>query len=134
MSRRAQAEGGDINVRSAPQMAEYSAAADLIASRGSKDVLDWGSGRGHMTQLLRERGLRVTAFDYDSAADGISVRQELPPFETEVVTSSDPVKLPFADGSFDAILSMGVLEHVQDPDASLQELRRTLTGGGRSTA
>ena len=31
---------------------------------------------------------------------------------------------------FDAVLSCGVLEHVEDPDASLDEIRRVLQPGG----
>jgi SAM-dependent methyltransferase len=44
--------------------------------------------------------------------------------------SPDPVRLPFASGSFGAVLGCGVLEHVQDPDGSLDEIRRVLRSGG----
>jgi SAM-dependent methyltransferase len=47
-----------------------------------------------------------------------------------VSLSPDPRLLPFDDETFDAVLSCGVLEHVEDPDASLDEIRRVLTPGG----
>jgi ubiquinone/menaquinone biosynthesis C-methylase UbiE len=84
-----------------------------------------------MTNLLRERGIRVTAFDYDNSisADGVYRRDHYP--EIEMHLTSDPVALPFGDRSFDAVLSCGVLEHVAHPDASLDEIRRVLSPAGR---
>jgi SAM-dependent methyltransferase len=38
--------------------------------------------------------------------------------------------LPFADESFDAVLSHAVFEHLARPDAALGELRRVLRSGG----
>jgi SAM-dependent methyltransferase len=39
--------------------------------------------------------------------------------------------LPFADGTFDSVLFSEVLEHLEDPDRALQEIRRVLRPGGR---
>ena len=50
--------------------------------------------------------------------------------EIEAHLSPDPVQLPFEDGGFDTVLSCGVLEHVHDPDTSLDEIRRVLAPGG----
>jgi len=38
--------------------------------------------------------------------------------------------LPFADGSFDTVLSIAVIEHVPEPDRMLDEIHRVLCGGG----
>lgn len=43
-------------------------------------------------------------------------------------------KLPFSDGSFDAILSYDVLEHVQDLETTLKESFRILKTGGKLIA
>lgn len=43
-------------------------------------------------------------------------------------------KLPFEDGSFDVVLCIQVLEHVDDPAAVVRELRRVTTPGGRVLA
>jgi 2-polyprenyl-3-methyl-5-hydroxy-6-metoxy-1,4-benzoquinol methylase len=58
-------QGSPINLESAPQMAEYRAAADRIAAAGHLEVLDWCCGYGQLSAMLRERGVRVTAMDYD---------------------------------------------------------------------
>jgi ubiquinone/menaquinone biosynthesis C-methylase UbiE len=42
----------------------------------------------------------------------------------------DVTKLPFADGSFDAIICLHVLEHVDDDISAMREFRRVLTPGG----
>lgn len=43
----------------------------------------------------------------------------------------DGRKLPFEDGSFDAVICNQVLEHVFEPDAFVREIARVLRSGGR---
>jgi ubiquinone/menaquinone biosynthesis C-methylase UbiE len=120
----------DVNLRSGPQMREYLAIADRIAREVGGEVLDWGCGFGQLSHLLRERGVAVTAFDYREGEPPHTVSLAQYPGVVAHV-SGDPVALPFADNSFEAVLSCGVLEHVQDPPGSLTELHRVLRPGGR---
>jgi len=48
--------------------------------------------------------------------------------EVDVVT--DGARLPFADATFDAVLSEAVLEHVRDPQEYCREVARVLKPGG----
>jgi ubiquinone/menaquinone biosynthesis C-methylase UbiE len=123
--------GLDVNLRSGPQMREYVAIADRIAQDRPARILDWGCGHGQVSAMLRERGMQTDSFDYAAGLDGVTKRQ-LPEYpEIEATLSPEPVKLPYEDEQFDAVLSLGVLEHVADPDGSLDELRRILKPGGR---
>ena len=121
--------GLDINLRSGPQMLEYEAIVARIAADRPGRLLDWGAGFGQVTALLRDAGVDVTAFDYQpDVEDGVHPLERYPGLEVHL--SSDPRALPFDDAAFDSVLSCGVLEHVLDPDASLDEIRRTLRPGG----
>lgn len=121
--------GGDINLRSEPQMEEYRAIVRRIQADHPASVLDWGCGYGQVTNLLNEAGLDVTAFDYQpDVGEGPRPMERYP--HLSVYLSGEPWRLPFADGAFEAVLSCGVLEHVMDPDASLDEIRRILAPGG----
>ncbi len=121
--------GGDINLRSGPQMEEYRAIVRRIRADNPASVLDWGCGYGQVTNLLDEAGLDVTAFDYQpDVGEGPRPMERYP--HLSVYLSGEPWRLPFADGAFEAVLSCGVLEHVMDPDASLEEIRRILAPGG----
>jgi SAM-dependent methyltransferase len=45
---------------------------------------------------------------------------------------ADVRELPFADGSFDAVYSMGTIEHFRDSERALAEIVRVLRPGGRA--
>jgi ubiquinone/menaquinone biosynthesis C-methylase UbiE len=128
--KRIESRGVDVNIRSGPQMREYVQIAERVAGERAGRVLDWGCGHGQITDLLRQRGVEVVAFDYRPETEAAIIR--LPHFpDVEAHVSSDPVRLPFADDEFDTVLSCGVLEHVEYPEASLKELHRVLRAGGR---
>jgi ubiquinone/menaquinone biosynthesis C-methylase UbiE len=120
--------GLDVNLQSGAQRREYVAIADRLARDRPGRLLDWGCGWGQVSALLLERGLDVTSFDWSEGAPEAEVRLERFP-EITAFRSSQPVALPYADDSFDAVLSCGVLEHVHDADASLEELKRVSRPG-----
>jgi ubiquinone/menaquinone biosynthesis C-methylase UbiE len=111
-------------------MLQYRAIVDRIAADDPGRTLDWGCGFGQVSQLLSEAGVDVVPFDYrpGRTTPGLEPLERYPGLQAHV--SPDPVALPFPDDSFDSALSCGVLEHVSDPDGSLEELRRVLRLAG----
>lgn len=88
-------------------------------------LLDWGCGYGQMTYLLKRRGFQVTAFDI-----GDPDKTTLPDIplcrELDVTFTSHPANLPFTGRCFDAVLSCGVLEHVDEFSQPGTELKSLL--------
>jgi ubiquinone/menaquinone biosynthesis C-methylase UbiE len=111
-------------------MLQYRTIVDRIARDDPGRTLDWGCGFGQVSHLLREAGVDVVPFDYrpDRTEPGLEPLERYPGLTAHV--SPDPVALPFPDDNFASALSCGVLEHVSDPDGSLDELRRVLRPGG----
>ena len=119
----------DVNLRSGAQMLEYRSIIERIRADAPRHILDWGCGYGQISDMLSRAGLNVASFDYRPGLEPGVVPLERYP-HLSVSLSPDPRLLPFDDETFDAVLSCGVLEHVEDPDASLEEIRRVLTPGG----
>lgn len=97
-----------------------------------KTVLDWGCGNGHFSYFLLRAGYQASGFAFHP----IALQRELGSlgFSFAQGSSREVVKLPYADGQFDAVVSVGVLEHVREVGGnelgSLQEIRRILKPGG----
>lgn len=94
-------------------------------------VLDWGCGNGHFSLLLETLGARVTGYSFEPPPRALAGS---PAFTFVPGDTRDPRYLPFPDASFDAAVSMGVLEHVGetggDERISLAELARVVRPGG----
>lgn len=97
-------------------------------------LLDLGAGMGGLSvALLREfgdAGLVVQATDYNpSYAQIAQLRAKRYGLDLPITVAAGEA-LPYADGLFDVVLCLDVLEHVQDVEAVLDETYRVLKPGG----
>lgn len=112
--------------------------ADLLTKWLSRpepaiQILDWGAGKGHVTHLLSELKFDVTSCDVAKTSGDSTFGQAAPIVDgtrIDVIPLRHDCLLPFDDDSFDAVVSMGVLEHVPREQESLLELHRVLRPGG----
>lgn len=96
-------------------------------------MLDWGCGKGQISYLLRKHGAILTSCDRVSGQEDSSFHQQTPILDQtgiSVDALDHDIYLPYEDSSMDGVLSVGVLEHVRDDRASLQEIYRILKPGG----
>jgi len=99
----------------------------LMALYHPRRVLDVGCAKGFMVGAFIDMGSEafgcdVSDFAISSAAPAL--RQRL--FRVDV----EKERLPFPDGDFDLVTSIQVLEHIQNHDGTLKEMRRVLRPGG----
>jgi SAM-dependent methyltransferase len=97
------------------------------AVRG-KLVLDAGMGTGRFSQVMSSWGARVIGADLSLAVE--AARENLGGRDDVLVTQADIGRLPFAPGTFDFIVSIGVLHHTPDTRAHFQALVPLLKPGG----
>lgn len=109
---------------------------DMGGQNETVSILDWGCGYGQMTWLLKRRRLEVTSFDIgpdETILPSIPLCADL-----KVIRTTHPTRLPFPSHSFGAVLSCGVLEHVDECSGivnaereSLLEINRVLRPNGQ---
>lgn len=89
-------------------------------------VLDVAGGDGYWAGAARRRGARAVSVDLSRPKMRRGRRLATPP----ALIEADALALPFADASFDRIMSICALEHFDDGDAALDEMARVLRPGG----
>jgi SAM-dependent methyltransferase len=98
-------------------------------------VLDLGSGAGTDSLIAAQMvgpGGKVTGVDMTQQMldKARAAAAQVGATNVEFV-EAEAERLPFADGSFDVVISNGVIDLIPDKDAVFSELHRVLTPGGR---
>lgn len=93
-------------------------------------LLDFGCGSGDIALRLAEFGYTVTGFDLSSHMIDQARSADIGQRVTWKTRPEGDGALPFADASFDAVVTSSVLEYVPSLDATLREFARILRPGG----
>jgi 2-polyprenyl-6-hydroxyphenyl methylase/3-demethylubiquinone-9 3-methyltransferase len=93
-------------------------------------VLDVGCGGGFTAELLASRGAIVSGIDQSHLLiEAARIHSKTKGYDIDYRDGVGE-KLPFADGSFDAVVCVDVLEHVDSVEQVVSEIARVLKPGG----
>src|SRR6185436_2287095 len=96
--------------------------------RAGSEVLELGCGAG-MLALLKRKGVTLTGVDLSEEC-AVAARRN----GYDATYSAELSRLPFPDDSFDYVISLDVIGHIEadEKDAVLAEVKRVLRPGGRT--
>ena len=112
----------------------YQLVLEYLAPVEGKRVLEIACGRGGFARLLASRGAIMFGADFSETA--LRIAQGKVPGNGErsgglALAQADAQQLPYADESFDIVISCETIEHVPDPGLALKEMARVCRAGGR---
>lgn len=93
----------------------------------NKIVLDLGCGYGRDIRLFEDKGAEV--FGIDSSELMVHEAKKVVR-NPDSVLIADALKLPFPNNKFDIIIAKHSLHYLEDLDAAIKEVARTLKSGG----
>lgn len=111
---------------------------DRLGLRPGAMFLDAGAGFGRHAFEAARQGATVFALDW-AQEEVVGTRntfgamieaREIPTATYGGALRGDATHLPFADATFDTVVTSEVLEHIQDDVAAIKELHRVLKPGG----
>jgi SAM-dependent methyltransferase len=110
------------------------AAVHVVAAAGLRDgerVLDVGCGSGNATLLAARAGAEATGLDPAERLLRVARRRAAEQGLAAGFVAGDALELPFADASFDVVVSVFAVIFVPDAGRAARELFRVLRPGGR---
>ncbi len=103
------------------------AVAAAVAARPGERVLDLAAGTGTSSAPFAAAGALVVPCDFSQGMLRVGKRRR-PRYR---FVAGDAMRLPFADGVFDAVTISFGLRNVSVPDTALREMLRVTRPGGR---
>lgn len=118
----------EMEIRKGIRREDFTRFGEVLKELKAGDsILDIGCGKGEFFEFLLNRGMHFTGIDIGKS--GIQYDREK--FPEGIFVLYDGKKLPFDDNSFDKVVSMEVLEHVDDLENFISEAKRVCKVGGK---
>ncbi|PAW79745.1 MAG: hypothetical protein B9S32_00010 [Verrucomicrobia bacterium Tous-C9LFEB] len=99
----------------------------FLSDYPAKSILDVGAGTGrgmlYLTRALPQ--LNVVGIEPSPELRSLAIQKGIP---EEKILSGVGQRLPFADNSFDCVMCLGVLHHVENPRPVMDEMVRVAKG------
>lgn len=102
----------------------YEKVLELLGDIKGKKILDCGCGKGRFSEIMSEKGAKIYCCDMDEEqflAKNI-------PFKSGDLNK----KIPYSSSFFDRIVSIEVVEHLENPHNFIREIKRILKFGGEA--
>jgi len=96
----------------------------VISSHGYESVLDTGCGTGRGLKYLMKAHPHLRFRGNDLSPDLLSVAQNRNGIPSDILDIASSYSLPYPDESFDLVVSIGLLHHVEFPERVLGEMLR----------
>jgi 2-polyprenyl-3-methyl-5-hydroxy-6-metoxy-1,4-benzoquinol methylase len=102
---------------------------DRLRQAGARRVLDAGAGAGDLVAALTDAGFDAVGLELSERA--LALARERHPSATFLRHSVEELPWPVEKGSFDAVVSLEVIEHLLRPRRLLEGARAALRPDGR---
>lgn len=105
------------------QIKKWQFAKNLIKFSKNDVVLDVGCGTGIITFEIAKLVKFIIGIDISNEMLGLAKKAK-----NVIYLKADATKLPFADKSFDKVVSFTVLQDIKNKEAALKEMKRVCKG------
>ena len=111
----------------------YQLVREHIGDVAGLRILEVACGRGGFVRQLAKSGSCVTGCDFSSAALHAASTKVFAPgrLPLAALVQGDAQSLPFADNSFDVVVSCETIEHLPQVQAGVNEMYRVTRPGGK---